>query len=62
MSKEQIIILQNKVNSFMINKGIDEKVKISVAKEFNKTLDIIIELTDPITIEKLVRLEILKHE
>lgn len=54
--------IQDDVNSFMIRKDVDPKTQAKVAAEFNKTLDMVIEMTAPFTIERLVRLEELKKQ
>ena len=51
---EQLLRMQNNVNTFMIRKDVPQKLKDGVAREFNKTLDTVIDLTSPITIERLV--------
>ncbi len=58
---ETLLRLQNKVNTYAVKTVYSQQSRDAVGKEFNKTLDIIIRLTDPIEIERLVQQENIKN-
>ena len=59
---ERITRLQNKVNKYAVTTVYSQQDRDKVTREFNKTLDIINKLTDPIEIERLVQQENIKNE
>lgn len=58
---ETLLRLQNKVNTYAVKTVYSQQDRDAVTREFNKTLDIIIRLTDPIEIERLVQQENIKN-
>ncbi len=59
---DTILRLQSKVNKYAVTTVYSQQDRDAVSREFNKTLDIIIRMTDPIEIERLVQQENIKDE